>query len=365
MRMGEAKAARWRRELSALAALAFAGASSCNLITGVGNLPFGPGGGSPASSAGGSTGLGGGSSTGVTGGAGTGGASMVYPSCQGLDPTCGKKGENCCTSLHVTGGTLVRSENGSTTKVTATEATFRLDRYEVTVNRFRTFFAFLKGGGHITPAAGAQPDDPSTGWNSAWDSYLPVTDAALQCDPQATWTTAPTTNEHLPINCVDWYAAFAFCAWDQGRLPTEAEWQYAATTDSGGMVRTYPWGETAPDLSHAVYCTATTATDTNPCASTSAPPIAEVGSTWSAGDGPWGHVDMAGNMWEWVLDAPAPYPSTCTSHCYNFTEASNGNRGIRGGSYLYGEYYLPGGLRTSQPETTMKPKQGIRCARAL
>jgi formylglycine-generating enzyme required for sulfatase activity len=251
----------------------------------------------------------------------------------------------------------------------ATVADFRLDRFEVTVGRFRQFFQFLMGGGQVPPNAGAQPNAPTTGWVSTWSTNLPTTDAALttNCDsstsPTFTWTSTAGTNELLPINCVDWYTAFAFCAWDGGRLPTEAEWQYAATIDSTPTPRMYPWGGAAPDSSHAVYCVSQAPTDPNPCATGA--PIGQVGSKSPLGDGPWGHADLAGNLWEWVLDSPMPFPSTCTSMCYSFQPSSNNHRGIRGGSYLYGEYYLPGGIHTDQGDTTVKPKQGIRCARAM
>jgi formylglycine-generating enzyme required for sulfatase activity len=195
-----------------------------------------------------------------------------------------------------------------------------------------------------------------------------MTEAAFTtaCDtnPTWTWTSTAGANELLPMNCVDWYTAFAFCAWDGGRLPTEAEWQYAATIDKTGTPHTYPWGDTTPDSSHAVYCVSQPATDANPC-STGAPPIGQVGSKSSLGDGAWGHADLAGNVWEWVLDSPSAFPPTCTSMCYSFPPSSNNHRGIRGGAYLYGVYYLPGGIHTDQGDTTVKPKQGIRCARAM
>jgi formylglycine-generating enzyme required for sulfatase activity len=57
-----------------------------------------------------------------------------------------------------------------------------------------------------------------------------------------TWTPTPSAHESLPINCVNWYQAYAFCIWDGGFLPSRAEWEYAA---SGGMQQlAYPWGST-------------------------------------------------------------------------------------------------------------------------
>jgi formylglycine-generating enzyme required for sulfatase activity len=53
--------------------------------------------------------------------------------------------------------------------------------------------------------------------------------AALKCQMVPSWTDTAGANEALPMNCLTWYAAFAFCVWDGGFLPTEAEWNYAAT----------------------------------------------------------------------------------------------------------------------------------------
>ncbi len=136
-----------------------------------------------------------------------------------------------------------------------------------------------------------------------------------------TWTDEPAGNEAAPINCASWYLAFAFCAWDEGRLPTEAEWNYAAV--GGNEQRAYPWGDEAPSQELAVYGCDTTMTV---C------PIPSVGSKSPAGDGKWGQADLAGSLFEWVLDYHADLTETC-NNCAALTDGGYG-RGSRGGGVL-------------------------------
>jgi len=134
---------------------------------------------------------------------------------------------------------------------------FRLDKYEVTVGRFRSFFnayAAWRSAGNPAANAGANPHIVGSGWQSpAWDALLPGDASGLVTHGGgSTWTESEGGREQVPINFVSWYVAFAFCAWDGGRLPTEVEWEYAAA--GGSKNRIYPWGSTPDtDGSHAVY----------------------------------------------------------------------------------------------------------------
>ncbi|MDX6768444.1 MAG: SUMF1/EgtB/PvdO family nonheme iron enzyme [Elusimicrobiota bacterium] len=96
-----------------------------------------------------------------------------------------------------------------------------------------------------------------------------------------------------PAVCLDWDQARAFCVWAGGRLPSEAEWEYAAR--SGGRERLYPWGDEPPTCARAVIPDA-------------AGPGCGRGSTWPvcskrAGDTDQGLCDMSGNAWTWTADS--------------------------------------------------------------
>ena len=234
------------------------------------------------------------------------------PSCKGLAPTCGpSENDDCCKSLLVPGGTFARSYDGVDfldPKYPATVSNFYLDKYEVTVGRFRAFVNAGMGTQTNPPkeGAGAHPRIPGSGWSSTWNAKLPADTAALKAAQKChasyqTWTDTAGLNESKPVNCLDWYTAFAFCAWDGGRLPTEAEWNYAAA--GGNEQRYYPWSKpptsTTIDDSYAVYCGGT-------CK------MLSVGSKSPKGDGKWGQSDLGGNAWEWTLDwDPVQYPVPC------------------------------------------------------
>lgn len=303
---------------------------------------------------------------------------MVAPptSCIGLANTCGfDKLDSCCTSPDVPGNTFYRGfdlavdgDSGTRTLV-ATLSDFRLDKYEVSVGRFRAFVAAGLGTQNNPPLArsGAHPNIQNSGWDAAWNQFLPINTQALQaqlkCDPDTlthTWTDNLGNNENRPINCVTWYEAAAFCAWDGGYLPTETEWMYAS--GGGTDQRAFPWsnppGDLTLDPTRSSYFDGTNCNGDGlaGCAVTD---LIVVG-TRPAGNSRWGQSDLAGNVSEWTLDYTGPYASTCND-CANL--AVSNTRQLRGGSYTDGKRFERVTFRVGLPPATASPVSGIRCAR--
>jgi formylglycine-generating enzyme required for sulfatase activity len=160
--------------------------------------------------------------------------------------------------------------------------------------------------------------------------------AAGQCSVPSTyyacnWQVVGRDNH--PINCVNWYQATAFCAWAGKRLPTEVEWQWAA---SNGGTTTYPWGATLPNDTHAQWSGVSDKSGT-----------AQVG-THTAGNTSGGIQDMSGNVWEW------------TSSDYS---AGSSSKSIRGGSWNYNvENYLRAAFRGDVNPGGRYAYFGFRCA---
>jgi sulfatase modifying factor 1 len=219
----------------------------------------------------------------------------------------------------------------------ATVSDFRLDLYEVTVGRFRQFVNAGMGTQQNPPPAGAGGRTlggaaNQGGWQATWNGSLTANStaltAALGCGTQgATWTSAPGANENLPINCATWYEAMAFCVWDGGFLPTEAEWNYAAA--GGNEQRAFPWSVPASslllDCSYANFLYYT-----NFCVLPLLGSVNRVGSESPKGDGKWGQADLAGNVFEWTLDWDAAYTNPCTD-CADLTPSAM--RSLRGGDF--------------------------------
>lgn len=287
------------------------------------------------------------------------------PSCQDLASACGlEKGENCCRSPLVIGGKYARS---NMPVYPASVGDFRLDRFEVTVGRFRAFYNAYP---QSKPAEGdgAHPRVKGSGWKSEWEANLPAgkeaLDSLLQCGSSGwhTWSSTPGVRDEIPINCVDWHLAFAFCAWDGGRLPTEAEWNYAAA--GGFEQRIYPWS-VPPDsveiaVSDAVYNCGEAVEPVNAQEQCDLGDISFVGSRLPKGESKWGQADLAGSMWEWCLDRYAP---VYMLPCEDCAHLGAGAAVIRGGGFGFGADILRSFLRFSAESTVRSEDIGLRCAR--
>ena len=331
------------------------------------------------------------------------------PSCQvsTLGTTnCGAGGsgtQSCCESPEVPGGTYYRTydppaadggltlaaDGGPTGEADpATVSDFRLDKYLVTVGRFRQYVNYLADGGasptngsgkhvHLNGGQGlvvvnAELDASAIQYEQGWYAPVPppinenlkisLVDNGVNltaCGPvnssdNTTWTLSPGSNENLPVGCVTWYEAYGFCIWDDGFLPSEAEWGYAAA--GGSQQREYPWGATAPgtENQYEIYCGEG---ECNYATAHDGGLVAPVG-TPSLGVGRWGQLDLAGEMKEWMLDFyNSEYADPCTD-CGGYSQASD-----MPGVHVYRDWAGSPFSTYRGPGHVARSDGGFRCAR--
>lgn len=302
---------------------------------------------------------------------------QLSPSCTGAPGTvtCGPNGtEDCCASIPLPEGDVQRLALYTNSDFhTVHVGPYRLDKYEVTVGRMRAFFEAMGGNVQANaplPGAGAHPRIANSGWRSSFDVRLPSSWAEINArlgaagcfiggdntdGGSATWTSTPGPYEELPIVCIDWYTLWAFCIWDGGRLPTDAEWTYAARGGDEG--RTYAWGGNGMQLlwprDADKLVSSLLSLDDNLYRFTVGTPffttdaqghvidgpahMARPGS--KTGNGRWGHADLTGNVLEYMLDV-APVPEQdCATDCANvsFPDPPQNQIGLYPRDWRYGD----------------------------
>jgi formylglycine-generating enzyme required for sulfatase activity len=243
-------------------------------------------------------------------------------------------------------------------KRTVTLTGFCLDRTEVTAEAY----ASCVGAKACSPAA------DTVEWDGLDDATRKPWNDAQLCNANQ------TARQQHPINCVTWDQAVAFCGWQKKRLPTEAEWEYAARGTDG---RAYAWdpalGAPTPKLADAcdADCQALgkrmgfkwkSIGDSDGFEAT-----APVGS-FPDGSSPFGALDLTGNVWEWVADEyaryeagavkdPAPAETALVGDAKHFT--------LRGGGWdSDNRSYLRAANRLHAKRSMRSTSYGFRCARA-
>ncbi len=227
---------------------------------------------------------------------------------------------------------------------------FCIDEFEVTVDRYRA----CSDGGRCKRAG--TTNDWATITDKERKSFDPLCNIR---DPQG--------RSNHPVNCVDWEMAEKFCREQGGRLPTEAEWEFAARGPDG---RKYPWGDDDPAAGHLNACG-------KECvawgqkngieekgmyeADDGFPNTAPVGS-FPKGASRYGVQDVVGNVWEWVADWYGDYGKDEQKDPKG--PATGDERVIRGGSWnaSYPSWVRPT-FRYKDAPTKRSYGIGFRCAK--
>jgi serine/threonine-protein kinase len=232
--------------------------------------------------------------------------------------------------IYIPGGTFMMGRDNAddpeeTPAHSVAITAFYIDKTPVTNAQYAEF---VKATGHPIP-----PD-----WSAgSYRAFVKATGHPVPPD----WSAGSyrAVESELPVTNISWEDAQAYCKWKSKRLPTEAEWEFAARGTDG---RLYPWGN---NFGSAL---------TNSLEAGLGHPE-PVGVRLNA-TSPFGVLDMSGNVWEWTADDYRPYPG-------RQSDFPAGAKAIRGGSFQCDKDHVTTTTRNLDLPTTRSPTIGFRCAK--